>query len=125
MNYTFETQKKVAEVVTDLEKILPNYGFGLQHIHNPQEKLAAKGFKLDNEVKILDICNAKIAHEIFTQDMSVACAMPCKIAIYNENNQTYIVLNSLVQIIDDLNPDLIDIAQEAQDMMIEMIEKIK
>ena len=125
MKYTFETKKNVDQVVSDLGKILPNYGFGLQHIHNPQEKLADKGFKLDNEIKILDICNPKIAHDIFTQDMSISCAMPCKIAIYNENNQTYIVLNSLVQIIDDLNPDLIDIAQEAQDMMIEMIEEIK
>ena len=124
MKYTFETNKSVNEIVASIEAILPNYGFGLQYIHNPQEKLANKGFKLDNEVKILDICNAKIAHEIFTQDMSIACAMPCKIAVYSENNQTFIVLNSLVQIIDDLNPDLINIAQEAQDMMIDLIEEV-
>jgi uncharacterized protein (DUF302 family) len=124
MKYTFETEKKVDEAVASLEKILPDYGFGLQYIHNPQQKLADKGFKLDNEVKILDICNAKIAHDIFMQDMSISCAMPCKIAVYSENNQTFIVLNSLVQIIDDLNPDLIEIAQEAQDMMIEMIEEV-
>ena len=124
MKYTYETNKKVDEAVSALELVLPNYNFGLQYIHNPQEKLADKGFKLDNEVKILDICNAKIAHDIFSQDMSIACAMPCKIAIYRENNQTYITLNSFVQIIDDLNPDLIDMAQEAQDMMIKMIEEI-
>lgn len=124
MKYTFETNKSVNETVSAIEAVLPNYGFGLQFIHNPQEKLAAKGFTIDNEVKILDICNPKIAHDFFTQDMSLACAMPCKIAVYSENNQTYIVLNSLVQIIDDLNPDLIEIAQEAQDMMIDLIEEV-
>lgn len=123
MKYTYETNKSVQETITAIETLLPKYNFGLQFIHNPQEKLAAKGFELKNEVKILDICNPKIAYDIFEQDMSIACAMPCKIAIYSQNNQTYVVLNSLVQIIDDLNPDLIDIAQEAQDMMIEMIEE--
>lgn len=124
MKYTYETNKKVDEAVSALEQVLPNYGFGVQYIHNPQERLADKGFKLDNEVKILDICNAKIAHDILKIDMSIASAMPCKIAIYSENNQTYVVLNSFVQIIDDLNPDLIDMAQEAQDIMIKMIEEI-
>ena len=52
------------------------------------------GFTLENEVKILDICNPKIAYDIFTQDMSVACAMPCKIAVYSENGQTIVALNS-------------------------------
>lgn len=123
MKYIYETSKTVSQTVESVEKLLPNYGFGLQHIHNPQEKLADKGFNLENEVKIMDICNPKIAYEFFTQDMSIACAMPCKIAIYNDKGQTYVVYNSLVQIIDDLNPDLIDIAQEAHNLMLQLIEE--
>ena len=124
MKYTYDTTKSVSQIVDALQEVMPNYGFGLQFIHDPQAKLADKGFNIDNEVKILDICNPKIAYDIFNEDMSVACAMPCKIAVYGENNTTHVVLNSFVQIMDDLNPDLIEMAQEAQDMMLKMIEEV-
>ncbi len=49
--------------------------------------------------------------------------MPCKVAIYNDNGQTTIALNSLVQLVDDINPDLVHIAQEAQGSLIKIIEE--
>lgn len=122
MKQTFTTQQNVEETVKKLEQLMPDFGFGLQYIHNPKEKIAAKGFELDNEVRILDICNPKIAYEILSQDMSLSCVMPCKISVYEESGETYVALNSFVQQIDDLNPDLIELAQEAQDKMIQLIQ---
>ena len=122
MKQTFPTQQNVEQTVKKLEQLMPEFGFGLQYIHNPKEKVAAKGFDLKNEVRILDICNPKIAYEILSQDMSIASVMPCKIAVYEESGQTYVALNSFVQQIDDLNPDLVDLAQEAQEGMIKLIE---
>lgn len=122
MKQTFETKKSVDEIIKSIEEILPNYGFGLQHIHNPPERLRDKGIEFNKECKILDICSPKIAYEFLTQDMSLSCIMPCKIAIYDDNGQTTIALNSLVQMVDDLNPDLIDIAQDAQEDIVNIIK---
>ncbi len=122
MKQTFETTKSVDEVIKSIQEILPNYSFGLQHIHNPPEKMREKGIEFDKECKILDICSPKIAYEFLSQDMSLSCIMPCKIAVYNDNGQTTIALNSLVQMVDDLNPDLIDIAQDAQESIINIIK---
>ena len=36
-----------------------------------------------------------------------------------------IAMNSLVQLVDDINPDLIEIAQEAQEQLLEIIDEIK
>ena len=123
MKQTFNTAKSVDELIEDIQKILPNYGFGLQHIHNPPEKLREKGIDFNKECKILDICSPKIANEFLTQDISLSCIMPCKISVYDDNGQTTIALNSIVQLVDDLNPDLIDIAQDAQEAMIKIIEE--
>lgn len=122
MKLTFKTKKSVDEVIEDIQKILPNYSFGLQHIHNPPQKMREKGIQFNQECKILDICSPKIAYEFLSKDISLSCVMPCKIAVYKDKDETTITLNSIVKLIDDLNPDLIDIAQNAQDSMINIIK---
>lgn len=115
MKQTFETNKSVDEVIAKITEVLPTYGFGLQHTHNPPEKLREKGIDFNTECKILDICSPKIANEMLTADLSLSCIMPCKIAIYDDNGQTTIALNSIVQLVDDINPDLIESAHDAQE----------
>lgn len=117
MKQTFETNKSVDEVVEKIKEVMPNYGFGLQHIHNPPEKLREKGIDFNTECKILDICSPKIANEMLSADLSLSCVMPCKVAVYDNNGQTTIALNSIVQLVDDINPDLIEVAQDAQEII--------
>ena len=121
MKQTFETNKSVDQVIEDIQNVLPNYGFGLQHIHNPPEKMREKGINFTTECKILDICSPKIANEILSYDISLSCIMPCKISVYDDKGQTTIALNSIVQLVDDLNPDLTDSAQEVQNTIINII----
>ncbi len=123
MKQTFETNKSVQETADAIQEIAPNYKFGVLHIHNVKETLNSKGIDFGNECQVLDVCNPNIANQLLTQDMSLSCIMPCKIAIYKDNGQTTIALNSLVQLVDDINPDLVDIAQEAQASLIKIIEE--
>ena len=51
--------------------------------------------------------------------------MPCKISVYSENGETIIAMNSLVQLVDDINPDLIELAQEVQEQLLEIIDEVK
>ena len=57
--------------------------------------------------------------------MSLSIIMPCKISVYTQDGETIIAMNSLVQLVDDINPDLIEIAQEAQDQLLEIIDEVK
>ncbi len=123
MKQTFTTNKSVEEIILKIQEVLPNYGFGLQHIHNPPEKLREKGIDFNTECKILDICSPTIANEMLNADLSLSCIMPCKIAIYDDKGQTTIALNSIVQLVDDINPDLIESAQEAQEAVENIINE--
>ena len=52
--------------------------------------------------------------------------MPCKIAVYTQDGETNITLNSLVQLVDDINPDLIELAQKkTQEGLLKIIEEAK
>lgn len=125
MVYIEKSQKSVQEVVNKLQEIISEHKFGVQHIHNVKEKLKEKGLELGEECQIVDICNPVIAKEFLSVDMSLSSIMPCKISIYSDKGETYIAMNSLVQLVDDINPDLIETAQDAQDKLLKIIEEIK
>jgi uncharacterized protein (DUF302 family) len=125
MQYMEVTTKSVQEVIDSLKEVTAKYKFGIQHIHNITETLKSKGIELGNECQIVDICNPIIAEKFLSEDMSLSIIMPCKISVYTQNGETMIAMNSLVQLVDDINPDLIDLAQEVQEQLLEIIDEIK
>ena len=125
MQYMEVSNKSVQEVVDCLKEVCAKYKFGVQHIHNVNETLKSKGIDLGNECQIVDICNPIVAEKFLSEDMSLSIIMPCKIAVYTQDGETMIAMNSLVQLVDDINPDLIDLAQETQETLLEIIDEVK
>ncbi|NCB10442.1 MAG: DUF302 domain-containing protein [Erysipelotrichia bacterium] len=125
MQYVEVTNKSVQEVVENLKEVCTKYKFGVQHIHNVKENLKSKGIDFKNECQIVDICNPFIAQQFLSVDMSLSIIMPCKISVYSENGQTNIAMNSLVQLVDDINPDMIETAQKVQELILQIIDEAK
>ncbi|MDD2292343.1 MAG: DUF302 domain-containing protein [Aliarcobacter sp.] len=125
MQYMEISNKSVQEVIDSLKEVAPRYKYGIQHIHNVQETLKSKGIDLGNECQIVDICNPIVAEKFLSEDMSLSIIMPCKISVYTQDGDTMIAMNSLVQLVDDINPDLIELAQEVQEQLLEIIDEIK
>ena len=125
MHYIEESKKSVQEIVETIQKTLPNLGFGVLHIHNVQDTLNSKGIDFENECQILDVCKPSVAKEFLSQDMSLSVIMPCKISVYTNNNTTNIAMNSLTQLVDDINPDFLNLAQETQEELLQIINEAK
>ena len=125
MQYIEISNKSVQEVVDNLKGVASKYKYGIQHIHNVTETLKSKGINLGNECQIVDICNPIIAQKFLSEDMSFSIIMPCKISVYSQDGETMIAMNSLVQLVDDINPDLIELAQEVQEQLLEIIDEVK
>lgn len=125
MQYMEISNKSVQEVIDSLKEVAPRYKYGIQHIHNVQETLKSKGIDLGNECQIVDICNPIVAEKFLSEDISLSIIMPCKISVYTLDGDTMIAMNSLVQLVDDINPDLIELAQEVQEQLLEIIDEIK
>lgn len=125
MQYMEISNKSVQEVIDCLKEVTAKYKYGIQHIHNVKETLKSKGIELENECQIVDICNPIVAQKFLSEDMSLSIIMPCKISVYTQDGDTMIAMNSLVQLVDDINPDLIEIAQEAQETLLEIIDEVK
>jgi uncharacterized protein (DUF302 family) len=90
LTYSAESARTFEEVVDDVVKLTAEKSFRVLHIHNVQATLDEKGFKRE-PLKIIEICNAKFAHEALGKNIGVSLFMPCKINVYTENGKTKIL----------------------------------
>lgn len=125
MQYIIESEKSVDEVVNTIQEKIGEYKFGILHIHEIQNTLKSKGLEFDNECRVLEVCNPGYAKTLLEEDMKLAVILPCKIVVYTDKGKTNISINSLTQLIDDINPDMIDLAQEIQDTLLKLIDEVK
>ena len=88
--YIAETTKSPAQAVTDLQTAVKQQGYGVLHIYDLKETLAAKGFDLPNACHILEVCNPKQAAAVLAADMGMNIALPCRISVYQDGGKTLI-----------------------------------
>ncbi len=89
IDYTVQTKKSFDETVEDVSAETAKVGFRVLYIHDVQQTLNEKGFKIE-PLKIIEICNAKNAFNAITKDINLALCLPCKINVYVKNGKTYI-----------------------------------
>jgi uncharacterized protein (DUF302 family) len=101
--YTVETEKAFDDAVASVESASKEKGFGVLHVHDVKATLAAKGFER-NPLKIIEICNARFAHEALAKDIRVGLMLPCRITVYTHGSKGFISAFRPV-VIKDLLPE--------------------
>jgi uncharacterized protein (DUF302 family) len=89
IEYTVESRKPFDEAVKAVQEKSLAKGFGVLHTHDVAATLATKGFKRE-PLKIVEICNARHAHEALEKDIHLALMLPCPIAVYTDRGKTFI-----------------------------------
>jgi len=90
MKYIVDSDKSVDQACNDLQEAVARHGFGVLHVHNLKETMHNKGVEMDNDCRILEVCNPHRAKEVLDNDMSMNMALPCRVSVYEENGQTRI-----------------------------------
>ena len=101
--YTLTTTKPFDEVVTALERLVPEHQFRVLHVHDVQGTLAEKGLQRA-PLKIIEVCNAGFAHQALQKAMQVALFMPCRFTVHT-NGTTTIVNLARPTMISQMLPD--------------------
>jgi uncharacterized protein (DUF302 family) len=83
IGYRVESKRPFEEVTSRLEAAIPQNGFRVLAVHDVQKTLEDKGFD-SKPLKIIELCNAKFAHEALSREIDVAMLMPCKIVVRSE-----------------------------------------
>ena len=69
-----------------------------------------------NDCLVFDVCNPQKAKDVLDMDMSMNLALPCRISVYSENQQTYIGMISpkaMLAMLSD-SPELATAASEVE-----------
>ena len=88
--YIKEAKGTVETVGAQLEQAVKAHKFGVIGIVDLKSKMAEKGIEFSRACKIYEVCNPTQAKQVLDKNMSIATALPCRIAVYEENNRVQI-----------------------------------
>lgn len=70
-----------------LEEAVKAHKFGVIAVIDLKSKLAEKGVEFGSACKIYEVCNPVQAKQVLEKRMSIATALPCRIAVYEEGGR--------------------------------------
>lgn len=120
--YKLETMKTLSEVVSDLKLNLKENGFGTLFEMNFKDKIKEKGFQLNENFIMLEVCNPSIASEILNQNIEIGYLLPCKVVIYEKDRKNFIGLLKPSTLIDLVDKSFTSIAEEVELTLKEVLQ---
>ena len=123
--YTVSSSKSFEAAVSAVEHKAAEKGFRVLHTHDFAGTLAERGFTRE-PLKLVEICNARYANEVLNKDVGVALMLPCPIAVYMKDGNTFIS-TMRPSALADFYPDsgIEGIAAAAEKTVLEIVEEAK
>ncbi len=118
------SEKSLETLLRDLTDAVAAHGFGVLHVHDLKATMLGKGVEFANECRVLEVCQPRHAAAILKADMNVCLALPCRIAVFQDNGHTKIgtlLPVSLMSVFGD-DPAMQAVAQQVQDAILAIIE---
>ncbi len=123
--YTAESSRSFDELVDDVQKKIAENGFRVLYVHDVQKTLQDKGFTFPG-YKIIELCNAKLAHTVLQADRNIGLMMPCKINVYEREGKRF-VAGMLPTLISEMFPEasLGSAPEEVENVITKIIDEVK
>lgn len=102
MTYQVKSSKEISEVVVQVESACEKHKFALLHSYVYHEVVESKGFPIDRKVYIYEVCQARVAADVLTHEPDFAPFMPCRLAVYEADNEVVLSTQNMQLMIDKL-----------------------
>ena len=115
MLYQVHSKKSVQEIAQAFPEVCGRHQFGVLGSYNLRQKLNDKGIPFANECLVFEVCNPQQAQKVLEANIAIAAALPCRIAVYQEDGRTTIATikpTALLALFP--NPELSPVAQEVE-----------
>ena len=110
-----ETQKSVQEIAQEFAEVAGRHQFGVLGTYNLKQKLNDKGVPFERECLVFEVCNPQQAAKVLETNIAIATALPCRIAVYQEDGQTKIATIRPTALLGLFpSPDLTPVAGEVE-----------
>jgi len=124
MLYQRQTHGSIEQVADRVATAVAANRFGVIATHDLKAKMNEKGVEFGPECRILEVCNPLQAKRVLEADLSIANALPCRIAIYEQGGAVVISTLRPTAVLALFNqPQLDAVAREVEETLIRIIDQ--
>lgn len=120
MLYTITTKDSIENIKNKMGEKAKEQGFGVLKEYHFQEILKAKGFPIQKNITVFEVCNPLAAQNILNKYPEISVFLPCRISLYEENGNTTISTIGIDNILQNFELD-----EEIKNYMHGIFEKTK
>jgi len=120
MIYKTQTTYPLETVKTQLEEKAKSMGFGLLGRYEFKEILQSKGFTINRDITVFELCNPVAAHAALNTLPDISVYLPCRLSAYREDGVTTLATIGIEDILQSSG-----IEGELKEHMQEIFNKIR
>jgi uncharacterized protein (DUF302 family) len=105
MIYTVETDTPVRTIKNEIEEHAKEFGFGLLNQYEFKKILHDKGFPIEKDITVFELCNPPGAQQALSEIAAISVYLPCRISLYEENGTTKLSTIGLEEILSGADVD--------------------
>ena len=120
MIYKVETCKDINLVKEQIEEKAKDVGFSILNIYEFKRMLHDKGYPIEKEITVFELCNPQGAQQALAQIAEISAYLPSRISVYEENGATKLVTIGLEEII-----NAVDVNEEFKSYMLILFINLK
>jgi uncharacterized protein (DUF302 family) len=118
MLIVLESRKTVQEIASVFPEVCARHQFGVLSTIDIRQKLNDKGVAFAPQCLVFEVCNPRQAQKVLEDNIAIATALPCRIAVYQANGATQIATIRPTALLSMFpNPELAPVAQEVEEAM--------
>jgi len=88
MIYTITTKKSIETIKSEIEAKAKEVGFGLLNTYEFKKILESKGFPIEKDITVFELCNPPGAQQALEDIAAISVYLPCRVSLYEENGVT-------------------------------------
>ena len=105
MVYSITTTTDIATVKQELEAKAKEVSFGLLNSYDFKQILQEKGFPIEKDITVLELCNPAGAQQALEYESEISVYLPCRISLYEHRGVTTLSTIGLKEIVDTFDVD--------------------
>ena len=119
------TDQPLNAVCQRLPEVAQKHQFGVLGTHDLKQKMERKGVAFSRECRIFEVCNPKQAQAVLTRSIEISTALPCRIAVYEEDGRTVLATIKPTALLNLFQtPEAADVARSVETTMTEIMEEV-
>ncbi|MFT7003565.1 MAG: hypothetical protein ACJAWW_000915 [Sulfurimonas sp.] len=105
MIYITESQSSITTIKEEMALKAKEVGFGLLKEYSFREMLKEKGFPIEKDITVFELCNPAAAQKVLSTHPELSVYLPCRISVYEKDEKIILSTVDIAEMLSDFELD--------------------